>query len=151
MYYRGKDCLSTIAGAQKLRRQKIQIVFQYPYGSADPLSPRQKLEELLLINTSLSKEQRRQKAPSMMGKVGRNRALRPLSYMLSGGQRQDIATALPAARPDVVIADQPVSALDVSVRAQVLNLMRRICGQELGLSYGFISHDLSVVEELAMK
>mgnify|MGYP000295707101 CR=1 FL=1 len=148
LYYQGQDLLKHDPQAQKLRRQKIQIVFQNPYGS---LNPRKKvgqiLEEPLLINTSLSKEQRREKALSMMAKVGlKTEHYDRYPHMFSGGQRQRIAIARGLMLdPDVVIADEPVSALDVSVRAQVLNLMMDL-QQELGLSYVFISHDLSVVE-----
>jgi dipeptide transport system ATP-binding protein len=132
LYYQGQDLLKHDPQAQKLRRQKIQIVFQNPYGS---LNPRKKvgqiLEEPLLINTSLTEHYDR------------------YPHMFSGGQRQRIAIARGLMLdPDVVIADEPVSALDVSVRAQVLNLMMDL-QQELGLSYVFISHDLSVVEHIA--
>ena len=151
LYYQGQDLLKHDPQAQKLRRQKIQIVFQNPYGS---LNPRKKvgqiLEEPLLINTSLSKEQRREKALSMMAKVGlKTEHYDRYPHMFSGGQRQRIAIARGLMLdPDVVIADEPVSALDVSVRAQVLNLMMDL-QQELGLSYVFISHDLSVVEHIS--
>lgn len=151
LHYLGQDLLIPDPQAQKLRRQKIQIVFQNPYGS---LNPRKKvgqiLEEPLVINTTLSRDARREKALAMMAKVG----LKPEHYdryphMFSGGQRQRIAIARGLMLdPDVVIADEPVSALDVSVRAQVLNLMMDL-QQELGLSYVFISHDLSVVEHIA--
>lgn len=149
LYYQGQDLLKHDPQAQKLRRQKIQIVFQNPYGS---LNPRKKvgqiLEEPLLINTSLSKEQRQEKALSMMAKVGlKTEHYDRYPHMFSGGQRIAIARGL-MLDPDVVIADEPVSALDVSVRAQVLNLMMDL-QQELGLSYVFISHDLSVVEHIA--
>ena len=147
LYYQGQDLLKHDPQAQKLRRQKIQIVFQNPYGSLNPLKKvGQILEEPLLINTSLSKEQRREKALSMMAKVGlKTEHYDRYPHMFSGGQRQRIAIARGLMLdPDVVIADEPVSALDVSVRAQVLNLMMDL-QQELGLSYVFISHDLSVV------
>ncbi|MBC8950303.1 MULTISPECIES: dipeptide ABC transporter ATP-binding subunit DppF [Xenorhabdus] len=151
LYYLGQDLLVPNKEAEKLRRQKIQIVFQNPYAS---LNPRKKvgqiLEEPLLINTSLTAGERKEKVLQMMEKVG----LKPEHYaryphMFSGGQRQRIAIARGLMlNPDVVIADEPVSALDVSVRAQVLNLMMDL-QQELGLSYVFISHDLSVVEHIA--
>ena len=124
--YQGQDLLKHDPHAQKLRRQKIQIVFQNPYGS---LNPRKKvgqiLEEPLLINTSLSKAERREKALAMMAKVGlKTEHYDRYPHMFSGGQRQRIAIARGLMLdPDVVIADEPVSALDVSVRAQVLNLM----------------------------
>ncbi|KAB8309452.1 ABC transporter ATP-binding protein [Erwinia endophytica] len=151
LFYQGQDLLKHDPVAQKLRRQKIQIVFQNPYGS---LNPRKKvsqiLEEPLLINTRLSKAERREKALEMMAKVGlKTEHYDRYPHMFSGGQRQRIAIARGLMLdPDVLIADEPVSALDVSVRAQVLNLMMDL-QQELGLSYVFISHDLSVVEHIA--
>ncbi len=151
LFYKGQDLLKPDPHAQKLRRQKIQIVFQNPYAS---LNPRKKvgqiLEEPLLINTDLSKQERREKALSMMAKVGlKTEHYDRYPHMFSGGQRQRIAIARGLMLdPDVVIADEPVSALDVSVRAQVLNLMMDL-QQEMGLSYVFISHDLSVVEHIA--
>lgn len=125
LYYQGQDLLKHDPHAQKLRRQKIQIVFQNPYGS---LNPRKKvgqiLEEPLLINTSLSKSS----AVKSAGDDGEGGAETEhydrYPHMFSGGQRQRIAIARGLMLdPDVVIADEPVSALDVSVRAQVLNLM----------------------------
>ncbi len=151
LYWQGQDLLKHDPQAQKLRRQKIQIVFQNPYAS---LNPRKKvgqiLEEPLLINTGLSKAERREKAMAMMAKVGlKQEHYDRYPHMFSGGQRQRIAIARGLMLdPDVVIADEPVSALDVSVRAQVLNLMMDL-QQEMGLSYVFISHDLSVVEHIA--
>ncbi|WP_017349304.1 dipeptide ABC transporter ATP-binding subunit DppF [Pantoea sp. A4] len=151
LYWHGQDLLKHDPQAQKLRRQKIQIVFQNPYGS---LNPRKKisqiLEEPLLINTSLTKAERREKTLEMMAKVGlKTEHYDRYPHMFSGGQRQRIAIARGLMLdPDVLIADEPVSALDVSVRAQVLNLMMDL-QQEMGLSYVFISHDLSVVEHIA--
>lgn len=151
LYYQGQDLLQRDPAAQKLRRQKIQIVFQNPYAS---LNPRKKigalLEEPLVINTTLSAAERRERALAMMARVGlKTEHYDRYPHMFSGGQRQRIAIARGLMlNPDVMIADEPVSALDVSVRAQVLNLMMDL-QQELGLSYVFISHDLSVVEHIA--
>jgi len=151
LLYRGQDVASTTPALTRLRRQKIQIIFQNPYAS---LNPRKRigsiLEEPLLINTNLDKAQRRARGMAMMERVG----LRPEHYgryphMFSGGQRQRIAIARGLMlEPEILVADEAVSALDVSVRAQVLNLMKDLQA-ELGLSYVFISHDLSVVEHLA--
>ncbi|ANF68339.1 dipeptide ABC transporter ATP-binding protein [[Haemophilus] ducreyi] len=151
LFYNGQNFLVNDRETAALRRQKIQIVFQNPYSS---LNPRKKvgaiLEESLLINTQLSAKERKVKVLEMMEKVG----LKPEFYdryphMFSGGQRQRIAIARGLMlHPDIVVADEPVSALDVSVRAQVLNLMMDLQA-EMGLSYVFISHDLSVVEHIA--
>jgi dipeptide transport system ATP-binding protein len=132
-------------------RSHVQMVFQNPYAS---LNPRKKvgtmLEEPLVINTSLSTPQRAEKAQAMMAKVG----LRPEHYgryphMFSGGQRQRIAIARALMLdPKVIVADEPVSALDVSIQAQVLNLMMDL-QQSTGVSYLFISHNLAVVEHIA--
>jgi dipeptide transport system ATP-binding protein len=129
----------------------VQFVFQNPYGS---LNARKKvgtiLEEPLAINTSLSSAERTERARAMMAKVG----LRPEHYnryphMFSGGQRQRIAIARALMlSPKLVVADEPVSALDVSIQAQVLNLLADLQA-EMGLAYLFISHDLGVVRHIA--
>ncbi|SBT16379.1 Oligopeptide transport ATP-binding protein OppF [Marinomonas gallaica] len=147
----GEDLLSLSKEQQKELRQKIQIIFQNPYGS---LNPRKKigaiLEEPLVINTQLNKAERKAKALAMMAKVGlKTEHYDRYPHMFSGGQRQRIAIARGLMLdPEIIVADEPVSALDVSVQAQVLNLMMDL-QQEFGLSYVFISHDLSVVEHIA--
>ena len=144
-----------VAGASKAERKQlrkdVQMVFQSPYAS---LNPRQKigdqLGEPLLINTSLSKAERREKVQAMMQQVG----LRPEHYqryphMFSGGHRQRIALARAMMlQPKVLVADEPTSALDVSIQAQVLNLFMDM-QQEFNTGYVFISHNLSVVRHVA--
>ena len=149
--FQGQDLLSMDKATFKRLRQQIQIVFQNPYGS---LNPRKKvgqiLEEPLVINTQLSKLERKEKALAIMAKVGlKTEHYARYPHMFSGGQRQRIAIARGLMLdPQIVVADEPVSALDVSVQAQVLNLMMDL-QDELNLSYVFISHDLSVVEHIA--
>ncbi len=132
-------------------RSKVQMVFQNPYGS---LNPRQKigdvLMEPLIINTDVPAPERRDRARAMLQKVG----LLPdhfnrYPHMFSGGQRQRIAIARALMlNPSLLVLDEPVSALDLSVQAQVLNLLADL-QDEFGLTYVFVSHDLSVVRYIA--
>ena len=147
----GTDVVAASPTERKALRRSVQLVFQNPYGS---LNPRKKigaiLEAPLEINTELDAGQRSDKARSMLALVG----LRPEHYdryphMFSGGQRQRIAIARALMlNPALVVADEPVSALDVSIQAQVLNLLSDL-QHELGLAYLFISHDLGVVRHIA--
>lgn len=147
----GTDVVSASRDERQTMRQVVQLVFQNPYGS---LNPRKKigaiLEAPLEINTDLSASKRAEMARAMLALVG----LRPEHYdryphMFSGGQRQRIAIARALMlKPALVVADEPVSALDVSIQAQVLNLLADL-QQELNLAYLFISHDLGVVRHIA--
>ncbi|SCY78737.1 ABC transporter ATP-binding protein [Alkaliphilus peptidifermentans] len=132
-------------------RSKMQMVFQDPYGS---LNPRMKIRDIvsepLLVHTNLSKKERYQKAKELLEIVGLNEGhLRRYAHEFSGGQRQriGIARAL-TVNPKLIIADEPVSALDVSIQAQVINLFKEL-QREFHLTYLFISHDLSVVEHIS--
>ncbi len=137
--------------ALKALRSRVQIVFQNPYGS---LNPRQKigaaLMEPLRMNTKLGKTECQKRAYAMLDQVG----LRPehfdrYPHMFSGGQRQRIAIARALMlEPEILVLDEPVSALDVSIQAQVLNLLAELQDKH-DLAYLFITHDLSVVKHTA--
>jgi peptide/nickel transport system ATP-binding protein/oligopeptide transport system ATP-binding protein len=131
-------------------RRAIQMVFQDPFGALDPRMPVSAIiSEPLRIQGTAPAEQRRARAAELVGQVGLPLdALNRYPHEFSGGQRQRIAIARALApSPSLIVADEPLSALDVSIQSQILNLMKEL--QEAhGLSYLFISHDLAVVNHL---
>lgn len=147
----GQNIQSLSSNQMRRVRRRMQIIFQDPYSSLDP---RMKVEtivtEPLHANQRLSKNQRREVAAALIEKVGLQPSdLNKYPHEFSGGQRQriGIARAL-CVRPELIVADEPVSALDVSIQAQIINLMQDL-KHEFNLSYVFISHDLSVVEHVS--
>ena len=132
-------------------RKKLQMVFQDPYSS---VNPRKKagaiIAEPLAVNTAMSGAERRARALELMDQVGlRPEYIERYPHMFSGGQRQRIGIARALVLcPEVLVLDEPVSALDISIQAQVLNLLLDL-QDKLGLSYVFITHDLSVVRHIA--
>jgi oligopeptide/dipeptide ABC transporter ATP-binding protein len=149
--FNGQNILSLGTKEMQVLRRRMQIIFQDPYSSLDP---RMKVDaiitEPLRAVQNLPKTQRQEVAAALVEKVGLRAAdLDKYPHEFSGGQRQriGIARAL-CGRPELIVADEPVSALDVSIQAQVINLMEDL-KNEFNLSYIFISHDLSVVEHIS--
>ena len=147
----GKEVATAKQSELKHLRQNVQMIFQDPYAS---LNPRMKVKELvgepLEIHTKLSKAEREKLVLEMLEVVGLNAEHADrYAHEFSGGQRQrlGIARAL-ITKPKLIIADEPVSALDVSIQSQILNLLKQL-QQEYKISYLFISHDLSVVEHFS--
>jgi oligopeptide/dipeptide ABC transporter ATP-binding protein len=146
--FEGEDLAALSREELRAMRRRMQFVFQDPFASLDPrMTAGQLVEEPLLVHELGDRDERHRAAIEMLADVGlteEQAERRPHAF--SGGQRQRIGIARAfVLRPDVVILDEPISALDVSVQAQVLNLLRRLQTQ-LGLTYVFISHDLAVAE-----
>ena len=144
------DLLSLTGESLRTHRQNMQFIFQDPYSSLNPRLRAQDIVREPLDRLAIgSVDSRNQRVQEMFEQVGlRQDQLRLFPHQFSGGQRQRIGIARAiASRPSLVICDEPVSALDVGVQAQILNLLRRL-QKDLNLTYLFISHDLGVVQHM---
>jgi oligopeptide/dipeptide ABC transporter ATP-binding protein len=151
--YRGASILDARGEAARLVRRQVQGVFQDPYSSLNPvMTVGQALAEVLKVHRVVGKDDRRERVAELLTTVGLSpaqAARKPVAF--SGGERQrvGIARAL-AVEPEVIIADEPLSALDLSIQAQVLNLMNRL-QDERGLTYLFVTHDLDVARHISQR
>jgi oligopeptide/dipeptide ABC transporter ATP-binding protein len=149
--YNGSDIMALGAKELRTHRKKMRMVFQQPY---DSLNPRETVREIvsapLKLHTNLSSREREKEVLRLMGLVGLSeKYISRYPHEFSGGQRQRIGIARAiAADPELIICDEPVSALDVSIQSQILNLLKDI-QKEFGLTYLFISHNLAVVKHMS--
>jgi oligopeptide transport system ATP-binding protein len=147
----GRDVFAASGGKMKALRRDMQIVFQDPYASLDPrITVGESIAEGLEIHGIGNRKERDDRVREVLGKVGLHSShMSRYPHEFSGGQRQrvGIARAL-VMNPKLIVCDEPVSALDVSIQSQVLNLLRNL-QQEFGLTYLFIAHNLSVVEHIS--
>ncbi len=153
IYHNGVNILSHDARATRELRTRIQVIFQDPYSSLNPsMTVRQALEEVLAVHKVCPPGERGARVGELLEMVGLAPEMAERKpHQFSGGQRQriGIARAL-AVGPDFIVSDEAVSALDVSVQAQILNLMMRL-QDDLGLTYLFISHNLAVVQHISRR
>jgi peptide/nickel transport system ATP-binding protein/oligopeptide transport system ATP-binding protein len=151
VHFEGRDLLALNASELRAFRRDAQIIFQDPYASLNPrMTVSQILTEPLALHNLVPPARRRERVEELLRLVGLEpRFARRYPHEFSGGQRQRIAIARAlAVEPKLIICDEPVSALDVSIRSQILNLLRDL-QDRLGLAYIFVSHDLAVVKHIA--
>jgi ABC-type glutathione transport system ATPase component len=151
--YEGRDLLAASHAEMRRLRRDMQIIFQDPFGSLDPrMRVEQIIAEPLVIHEKISREARRARVAELLRAVGLDESARTrFAHEFSGGQRQRIGIARALAlRPKFIVADEPVSALDVSVGAQIVNLLAQL-QREFGLTYLFISHSMPVVRYLCTR
>ena len=149
----GTDVLLASGSDLRRLRRDTQIIFQDPFGSLDPRFPVEDvLAEPLIVHENLSRDERRRRVAELLRAVGMDESARSrYPHEFSGGQRQRIGIARALAlRPKFIVADEPVSALDVSVGAQIVNLLQRL-QRDFGLTYLFISHSMPVVRYLSTR
>ncbi|MCX6018419.1 MAG: dipeptide ABC transporter ATP-binding protein [Chloroflexi bacterium] len=149
--FQGKDVFKASVSEMKAMRKDMQIIFQDPYSSLDPRMPvGESIGEGLLVHGMSDTKKRNEIVIEMLRKVGlEDYHARRYPHEFSGGQRQRIGIARALAlRPKFIVCDEPVSALDVSIQSQVLNILKDLQG-EFGLTYLFIAHNLSVVEHIS--
>ncbi|WP_430334481.1 ATP-binding cassette domain-containing protein [Rhodococcus sp. ACT016] len=147
----GEDVLAAKPARLREMRRGMQMIFQDPHSSLDPrMTVADAVVEPLIVHTDLDRAARRRRAEELLDKVGiGSRYLGRYPAELSGGQLQRVAIARALTlEPKMIVCDEPVAALDVSVRAQVLNLLRDL-QEELGLAYLFVCHDLALIEVIA--
>jgi oligopeptide/dipeptide ABC transporter ATP-binding protein len=151
VYFEDRDVLALSGRDLRAMRREMQIIFQDPYASLNPrMRVRDIVGEPLIVHGVGSKQERRERVASLLAKVGLDPDyMNRYPHEFSGGQRQRIGIARALAlNPKLIVADEPVSALDVSVQAQVVNLLEDLQG-EFNLTYFFISHGLAVVEHIS--
>ncbi|MDP4725694.1 MAG: dipeptide ABC transporter ATP-binding protein [Desulfobacterales bacterium] len=149
--FKGRNLLACDAKEMRGLRKQMQIIFQDPFSSLNPRKTiAQIIGEPLLVHGMKNRKQREERVLYLLDVVGlRPEQMRRYPHMFSGGQRQRIGVARALAlNPELIVCDEAVSALDVSIQAQVLNLLKDL-QQEFGLTYLFISHDLHVVEHIS--
>lgn len=154
VYFKGRDITKISPEEMRRQRRQMQIIFQDPYAS---LNPRMTVEQILsepleIHGLAVSKFEKRKRIFNLMDLVGlRKEMISRYPHEFSGGQRQRICIARAlAVEPEFIVCDEPVSALDVSIQAQIVNLLQDL-QKELGLTYLFIAHDLKVVEHISTR
>jgi oligopeptide transport system ATP-binding protein len=151
VFFKGRNLLACDSTEMRGLRKQMQIIFQDPFSSLNPRKTiAQIIGEPLLVHGMKNRKQREERVLYLLDVVGlRSEQMRRYPHMFSGGQRQRIGVARALAlNPELIVCDEAVSALDVSIQAQVLNLLKDL-QQEFGLTYLFISHDLHVVEHIS--
>lgn len=150
IHYRGQNLSQLMTSNRKAMRRKMQMIFQDPYASLNPKMDVAKIVSEPLEIHKIDKSNKENRVDELLSQVGLNPSIKhKYPHEFSGGQRQriGIARAL-ACQPEFIICDEPISALDVSIQAQVINLLKRL-KEEQGLTYLFIAHDLSMVKYLS--